>query len=228
MTAHDLIKASLRLIGALDSGQSPEASMSIDGLEALNVILDFWSAQSLMVYAQTSEALTLTSSSSYTIGSGGTLNTTRPDQILGATITSGGVDHPVSIMDPRQYRDIGLKNQGATPSQLLYVPEYPLGKIYFNSVPTAGDTLNLDSLKPLTEPAELTTSISMPPGYERCIKFNLAVDMYPEYGRQIDPIVYKIAEDTKTDLMAKNASARAQTAKIDILETHRRWSIDGG
>jgi hypothetical protein len=202
--------------------------MSIDGLEALNIILDFWSGQSLMIYAQTSEALTLTTSTSYTIGSGGTFNTTRPDQIVGAYITSGGIDHPVSIMDSQDYRDISLKSLTATPSELLYVPEFPLGKIYLNAAPTAGDILNLDSLKPLTEPTELTTSISMPPGYERCIKFNLAVDLAPEYGRQIDPLVFNIAEDTKNTLMAKAASSRAQTAKLNILETNRRYSIDGG
>lgn len=227
MTVHDLIKSALRLIGGLDTSEPPSADMSADGLEALNLIIDDWSSKGLLIYAVTPESFTLTGATSYTIGSGGTFNTTRPESISGAYVTDGGIDYPVDIIGPEQYRSISLKTAPGISDWLYYSPEYPLGKIYIYLI-SSGTTLTIDSIKPLTEYASLITTLSLPPGYKRALKFNLAVDLIPEYGRQIDPAIYQQAEDAKTSIISKNAASRVDVAKLDFYDNSYRWTIDGG
>ena len=49
-TAQTLIKAALRVVGAYASGETPEASMTNDGFEALKLMLRNWSAKNIRLY----------------------------------------------------------------------------------------------------------------------------------------------------------------------------------
>lgn len=228
MTVLQLIKSSLRLINALATGEAPTAPMSADALLALQTMLDAWSAEGLLVYAHTRESLTLTGAASYTVGSAGDLVTTRPDQIIGAYVTSGGLDYPVNVVDARAYRDIAQKSLSGVPAWISYSPEYPSGRLYVYPVGASGDVLHLDSLKPLTEPTTLTASLSYPPGYEKALKYNLAAELSPEYEEAVNPYIQRMAEESLDVIRSRTAASRAETAKIEILEVSHRWSIDGG
>ena len=60
-------------------------------------------------------------STSYTIGSGGDIDTIRPSAIFTAYYTLGGLDYPLQVLDYKTYSEIGTKNIGA-------IPEY-VGKV---------------------------------------------------------------------------------------------------
>ena len=74
-TALEFIRRALRLANVVGDGQTPEASDAADGLTWLNDMLDSWSAESLMVYAQVPDTVTLT---------GGTFNGTATTATLNA------------------------------------------------------------------------------------------------------------------------------------------------
>ena len=44
MVTSDLIRSSLRLIGAISSSEAPAADESMDALEALNMMINSWGA----------------------------------------------------------------------------------------------------------------------------------------------------------------------------------------
>jgi hypothetical protein len=46
--------------------------------------------------------------------------------------------------------------------------------------------------------------LAFPPGYNKALKFNLAVEFAPEYGKQAPPEVVMIAESTKYKLKRTN------------------------
>src|SRR5574337_1078774 len=133
MIASDLIKASIRLIGAYAPGETPPAEDLNDGLSALNIMLDSWFVDRTLVYAVTKENFPLVvGQSSYTIGTGGNFNTTRPFKIEGAyTRDSNSVDYPIEVTDNQnRYNLIGQKTTQGRPYFLLYDPQISMGTIY--------------------------------------------------------------------------------------------------
>src|SRR5690349_13893473 len=86
-TVRDLFKDSLKLIGALAAGETPTSTEMTDGLRVLNRMIGQWNTQNLLIYTRVIEEFTLTpSTGSYTIGSSGTFNTSRPMEILNAKL----------------------------------------------------------------------------------------------------------------------------------------------
>jgi hypothetical protein len=227
-TAQTLIKAALRSIGVIATGETPTADELNDGLEALKFMLRRWSANKLRLYYTKQDTVALAAgTASYTIGSGGTCDTVRPVQIRGGFVRdSSGVDHEVVIIDEAKYRRLGLKTVTATANYLWYSPEYPLGKIYV--YPTGSGTLYLDSLKPLTDPAAITTSIAFPPEYDEAIKYGLAVRMAPEYGKDPSSVVVALANNALNDVENLNFSMQINSFRPEIIKLATHYNIDAG
>ena len=227
-TAQELIKAALRKIGAISRGKAPSGADMADGLEALKILLRGWSGQGTMVFKQSQDTHTLTAgTASYSIGSGATIGTTRPVRVEGAYVNSGGVDYPLNIIGADKYRNIAQKDSGsAVPSELHYQPGYSRGTIFL--WPPGGGTLYLDSLKPLTEPSSLTTSMTFPGEYDAAIVWNLACELGPEYGKE--PTMYMLAraQETKDNIIAINAALSIETADVQIIDSRRPYNIDQG
>jgi hypothetical protein len=53
--------------------------------------------------------------------------------------------------------------------------------------------LELYTWVPLQQFADLVTSYALAPGYERAVIYNLAVELAPEFGAQIQPAVSEVA-----------------------------------
>jgi hypothetical protein len=58
--------------------------------------------------------------------------------------------------------------------------------------------------QPLAQFADLTTTVSFPPGYAEALRFNLAVRLAPEYGRPTPPEVAAIARTSKAKIKIPN------------------------
>ena len=224
-TAQTLIKSALRQIGAYAAGENPTMDELNDALEALKFMLRHWAAKNIRIYFVTTENFPLTGATYYTIGSGGTFNTSRPTSIRGGYVRdSNSFDHVLSIIDEKKYRELSLKELSATSEYLWYSPEYPLGKIYL--WPLAGSTLFLHSLKPLSEPSLITSTIAFPPEYDEAIKYGLALRLAPEYGREPSPLLVNLATSALNDLEIKNFEAQINTIKPEIINIASRYNIE--
>lgn len=211
MTGRDLVTACLRLIGAVAPGESLEASEATDGLAALNSLLGSWSNKRLLIFTQTTEAaITLTpNDATYTLGAGGTI-TTRPQRIDGALIrddsVSPAVDQPpMDLLTRDQYMRIAVKDvTSPCPTALYDDGGFPQRTVTLYPVPSAAKKLILYTLRPLTSIATLDTELSFPPGYERAIKYNGAIDLSPEYGKIPSQEVKDIAKEALADIKRAN------------------------
>jgi hypothetical protein len=186
MTGRDLISASLRLIGAIAPGETPSATEATDGLASLNRMLDSWSNEGLMIYTLTKEAsIPLTpAKNAYTLGASGDL-TSRPMEIERATIqdAASGVEYPINPLTASEWAGIQLKtNQSNYPYAMFDDGGYPQRTIYLYPTPSAANKLNLYTLRPLTTISTLDTVLSFPPGFERALVFNGAIELSAEYG----------------------------------------------
>lgn len=221
MTAEDLIKSAMRKITAYAAGESPSTNELSDGLSALQLMLRGWAGKDLVVFASTKESIVLTpSTTSYTWGIGGVINSIRPHRVTGAyVIDSGGSSQPVDIISEGKYRSISDKTLGGRVNQLFFHPTYPLAVIYLYPVPDTSDTLYLDSIKPFTEVSSFATigdTVQVPSNYEEALVYNLAIRLASEYGKAVTAEVAAIATDTLNNLIKVNVVNQLESVGISI------------
>ena len=221
-TANTLIKASLRLIGAIATGETPTASEMDDGLEALQFMLRNWSSRGIRIPYYTRVSATFNGSTYYTIGSGGDIDTTRPSLIVAAEST----DYPIKITDFNTYQLLSISDSGAGDCEYIwYNPSYPLGYIY--PWPLSSETITLTCLVPMTEPATIAATVSFPPEYDDAIKYNLAIRLAPEYEREPSRAVVGIANETMTAIENNNFASQIKVMRPEILKlATARYDID--
>ena len=210
MLVSAIIDSAMRKLGVIASGETPTNAERQDGLSALQSMLRSWAAEKINVFVSTSETVTLVASTYlYTWGSGGTITTARPNQITGASITdSAGVTYPVSIIGEGRYNGITVKATTGRPNFLFPKFAYPLVQVYLYPVPSAAETLNLQSIKPFTEASSfnaVSDTLQMPVNYEEPIIYNLAVRLAPEFGKGVAAEVAAVANSSYNRLMNLNA-----------------------
>jgi len=52
--------------------------------------------------------------------------------------------------------------------------------------------------------ADINTNVDFPPGYIRALKYNLAVEIAPEYGKAISPLIREQAKTSKEGIKDTN------------------------
>lgn len=225
MTGRDLLSGSLRLIGALASGEILSADGATDGLNALNSLIDGLSNEGLLIYSETRETpITLIpGTATYTLGAGGSV-TNRPMKIDSALLrdqsTTPAIEYPVRILSISEWSSIPSKDlQSTYPTDLYDDGGYPQRTITVYPVPSAANKLVLFTKDPLSQVA-LDTLISLPPGYERMLKYNLAMELAPEYGRPTPAEVVQIATESKAAI--KRTNMRPSYLRIVDLPTGQR------
>lgn len=185
-TVRDLVTAALLDLGAIADGEVPSATEAAGALRRLNLMLELWHLEALMIYAIDTVSLALTGATSYTWGSGGTINTTRPVRLEHAVQRQGSgataLDFPLQVLTDVEYEDIHLKGLQSTYARWVYLDRaYPLASLFPWPVPPSGDTLLLYPWHPLTAFASLDTTIALPPGYELALQTNLSIELAPSY-----------------------------------------------
>lgn len=221
MLVSELLKSSLRKIGALSSGETIETARQAEALSALQSMLRSWGALSQNVFASVTESKTLTvETESYTWGSGGDINTLRPNNVTGAYILdSSGVSHPMSLISDARYRAIPIKSISARPYSLYFDPTYPLASIYLYPSPSIAESLYLTSFKPFVESGSFglsTDTLIFPGYYEEPMIYNLAIRLAPEYGKTASAEVALVAKNSLDDLQNLNLSNQLKGIGISI------------
>lgn len=220
----EVIEGALRLVGAIAVGETPVPEDVNTGLEVLQDLIGEWGDGGLVVPSVVKETFNLVvGTNDYTIGKVGApdFDTIRPEQIIGALVRSGGYDYPVKIIGERAYRGISNKATQGRPSRLWYNPTAPLGTIYLWMTPSAIEALWITSIKPFvvptTLPEKLFDTTKIPNNYHNALKWNLALELIPEYGKASDPVIIARAQQTYNQIVSLNAARRVQPAQIEIV-----------
>lgn len=224
-TATDMITRSMRLARVIGKGEIPTADESADGLTALNAMLDSWSIERLFVYYIVQEDLTLSPGiGSYTMGTGGDLNTTRPSKIDDSCyISYGSYDIPLELIGAQSYANIVAKSiQSNLPMYLFAEMSYPLVTLYFYPVPNTAYTARIRSWKQLQTFSTLTDALALPPGYQRGIEYSLAEEYAAEFGIEVSPSVHAIAAKARSNLKKINSPELIMINEAGALSQVRR------
>lgn len=215
MTVADLITASFRRINVLRGTTTPTSDMSTDAFQRLNDLIDSWANDGLMIPFVRRTTWTITSTKGtlanpYTVGTGGDINVARPsipaDIVVRYQDTSitPTLEYPLQKLTNDQWEAIPQKNLTNTlPVAYFYQPTYTpasgssvWGSLYLWMIPTSSTLQGV-----LYAPAQLgafastANTILLPPGYNRMLRDNLAVELAPEWlmGVPLDPGIARSA-----------------------------------
>ena len=206
-----MILRSLRLIGEKTRSDILNSNEQTQCLSEINSLIDSWSNERLMIFTVSQTSFPLTSSQgSYTIGNGGDFNMTRPTKIIDPCFIRNPDlnDIPLKIIDVETYGKIFDKNLDSTyPIYLHYDYGYSntsTGTVTFWPEPIAGLSTFINTLQPFINFSTLSHSISLPPGYQRAIEYNYAIEAAGGFT-EVDPMVAIIARESKSVIKANNS-----------------------
>lgn len=232
-TATNLCTAALRKLRVIDPSETPNATELDNVFTEMKRMLMQWASKRIFALYSTEDTHTLTAgTASYTIGSGGTINTARPIQINeGSYVRANGIDYPLKIIGETQYNRLNYKDQGSDyPSRIWYKPEFALGKIFL--WPPGGGELHLWSTKQFTLPASIGNDWEFTEESQDAIVWTLACRMAPEFIGDPTPFMMQQAADAMETIINLNAANDIDEMENELMYLNGRqtttYNIDGG
>ena len=214
-----LILNALIMTGEKAIGDSLDTNEQRYYQSRLNSMMDSWSNERMAIpfLSQTSFALT-TGTGSYTIGVGATFNMTRPTKIVDPCFIrdTDNYDSPLQVINMEAYGRIVLKTaDGSYPTFLAYDYGYSAtstATIYLWPEPSPALTLYINTLQTLSNFSTMTQNLQLPPGYQRAIETNFAIESAPGFI-PISKELAKIAQESKAAI--KTLNAPTPTSRLD-------------
>ncbi len=208
ITGNELIKASLRVLGVHDIHTTPTNDEMQNSLDALIWMLEQLSGPpdntdfGIKPWIRAIATLTLTAKASFDIkASGGDLDLEVPESIITANRrNTDNIDNLLIPMTIEDYNAISTKSQTGTPCRYYYEREKDNGLFKLDYIPSdITDTIILDYRRRIESPT-LTGNIDMPEVAYRMVKYNLAIDLAPEYGKTPDAVLMGLALQSRRKL----------------------------
>ena len=226
MTARTLISDVLKDIGKLGEGQPLSNDDAQYVLRRLNQWIDSLALEGLLIftYLRTVKALA-SGTPSYTIGTGGSINIVRPDDIRPGdakliidTTADPVTEIPIAVFTEQEYRAIPQKDLESPLVQGIYYDRAwtaGLGTIKLYPVPNVATTsLVLHTEVPLSQFADLTTDYTFPPGYPLFLRTNLPREIAPGFGKTLSQEQKDAAKDARAKV--KRSNNRIDEASLPI------------
>lgn len=218
-TASTLINRAGRMLGLTEPNTALDTSIAADFLVGLNAMLESWQNERLMSYdVREDSAAMVSGQEAYTVGTGGDFNIPRPTTIEGVFCRASGVDYKLEELSPQQFADIATKEATTAeiPTHYKWDGSYATATLTVWPSPSSTNSLHLRSYRIVASYAAGTDAVSLPPGYEDAIAFNLAVAMLPEYPQsgQSAQIIIDRAKQTKAAIKRVNSRPAVMTTGI--------------
>lgn len=229
-TAAEIIGGAFEANRVYAPGDQVLAADQARAFAVLNQMIDSWSNEALTTFALLEQSVPLVPGvNRYTIGPGGDINATRPIRVLygpGAAYLLDGNNnrYPVNVV-PRDRWNLIWNLQSVTsnlPDTMFYDPQFPLGVINVYPMPNQGGvTMFWDSYLQFGRFSTLHAQISLPPGYERAIETNLAIDLEPYFPTaEISQALIRAAAVAKGNVKRSNSQNRENIAVYE-------WPVRG-
>lgn len=231
-TIGDQINGALRLIGQLAEGESPSAETSADALSAFNQMIDAWSIDRLNVFHTQDQTFTWPANdSTVTFGpTGADFTGVRPVEVIDSTYFKvNNLSYGLAMINEEQYNAIALKSSTSTWPQLLWVnmgmPNITM-KVW--PVPTGDIEFHLISVVVLVQATTLATTLTIPPGYLRAFRFNLACEIANEFGIEPPSKVQRIAASSLRSVKRINNPNDLMSLPARLVTASPRYNIFTG
>ena len=213
-TARSIIQGALESLQVYNPGEEASQADAARAFVLLNQMIDSWSNESLSCYAiLTQSAPLVVGQSAYTIGPGGNFDMVRPLRLITTQgscymLDTNGNKYLMTVVPQDVWNSTTQQNIDSNfPDTVFYDPQYPLGIINVFPVPNISYVMYWDSYLQITEFAGLNSPMILPPGYEKALQDNLALEAAPyflEEGRLPHPMLIAAASKSKGNIKRTN------------------------
>ena len=227
-TTRTLIKGALRLINVISTNEEPTADDVDVSLKALNTLIDSLGNDILNIFTFTPYRFLLVSGQqTYKLGpaldeagnaTGADWVTERPMRIEQAkvllypsvngttiTLTPGTLVLPLRDLTMSEFAGLRLRElPNQWPTGFYDSGSYPCRDISVWPVPTQQNAIELWLWDPLMVYNNLDAQLNLPPGYERYLRFKLAVEMAPEFGKELSQTIITSMQEAEANIKRIN------------------------
>jgi hypothetical protein len=257
-TTRELLSGAHRLLGLVNSGNVLPEAVYQDNLVALNQMIDSWSTERLAVFctqdqtyyweagarirtlgptgdfvyilATQSEIPIVTQDEDYIGVDDAT--TQRPILLDDSTFfrdPSTNVSYGIKFINQLQYNNIAVKTVQSTYPQVMFVNmTFPDITLSVYPVPNRMLEFHFISVQPLANATTLSTDLAFPPGYLRAFRYNLALELAPEFNVEPPPEVRRVAMYSKRNLKRINNPRDLMAMPYSIIARRNRYNIYAG
>lgn len=207
VTRDDIIKASLRALGALGAGETPIVEDYTNCSQALNIMIKSWAKKGLPLWVtQEIEIPMVSGVGDYILGptatGSGSIVMAKPIRVLDAFIRdSNNLDTSLSQISRQEYLNQGNKLIQGKPNQFYYDPQQPNGLFRVLQVPDSStDTIHAQIQRQFYDMTSGTDNFDFPQEWFQALKWGLCAELLTEYPVDIQMISYY---EQKADLAIK-------------------------
>jgi len=211
-TVRQLLIDSLRTVGVVGAIEVPTAEEIGHALNELNNLMAMLDLKKLFPYVEVTNTGTLTTSQEfYTIGTGGDIDTPRPNSLLTFAINYGGVYRPLKEESTIAFdNEARIKTFGSIPSVFVYRTKFPLAEIQIFPVPTEPFEYSVTSNFKQID-FGLNDEILLPSGYYPLLQYNLAELLLVHYP---NPSKFQMVSNTANRILADMMRQNSKSGKL--------------
>jgi len=139
------------------------------------------------------------------------------------------VSYGIKFINQLQYNNIAVKTVQSTYPQVLFVNNtFPNITLSVYPVPNRQLEFHFISVQPLDSPTTLNTNLEFPPGYLRAFRYNLALELAPEFNVEPPPEVRRVAMYSKRNLKRINNPRDLMAMPYSLIARRNRYNIYAG
>lgn len=198
-----IINAALRWFGELEGDESPNTSESNVALDYANQILDNWGIREDMATFAALESVALVS------GSNSVALSARVSRVVSGNVSNAaGPTWPLEILDAKAWNALEDKDaQSQMVTKAFYDRQLPIGTLYVSPRPSSsGLVANIVTWIGQVGFPDLTTSITILPGYTLALVTELAINLAPNYEVEPSEALTQAHDRAMAEIARLNAS----------------------
>lgn len=112
--------------------------------------------------------------------------------VVGCVDNQQTVSMPLTLISDERYAEITMRNLASSwPIKAYDNGAYPVRKVRVWPVPQGTYSVELWLWQPLATYETLDDELNLPPGYERYLRYKLAAELAPEFGKELSDTFYK-------------------------------------
>jgi len=142
--------------------------------------------------------------------------------------TENTVFLPVAMLSDEEYSAIRLRGmRNKWPTMVYDNGNYPVRTLSFWPVPSEATGVEVWAWEPLDVYADLDTELNLPQGYERYLRFALAVELAAEFGKEVPTAVRANLQDAEANLRRMNQQTptmKSSKAMDSITNKEKHWN----